>query len=169
MRVTDEALDRAVTEARLGHEPSAQLVLLEVGMRLLLGERISVSAIRAIADAILHHVKAGTALRFLMPQRKPRQGAPRKVGAVPVLVEALVVQRLREEGFTDSVSKSGRKANLYEEAACQLGVTGDDEIEREAERLRKSGKRARSWVKKTYPSLGDELKRLSRVRPKRGP
>lgn len=166
--MTDAELDRELLAARMGHEPSAQRALIEIADRMLLGKRLPGRALEAILTAILYNVEANSALRFLLPQQRPHKGAPRKANAPPALVQALVVAELRAAGYTDSISKPGGRANLYEEAARRLGAEGDIEIERGAERLRQAAKRARREVLKRHPELGDELKHLSRVRRRRG-
>lgn len=168
--MNDADLDRAVFEASIGGGSGANLALAEIASRLCNGKRLSDRAIIAVAQAIIHAIENDRAAAFLFPKRQRRPGAPRKPGSAPPLVETLIVSDLRRSGLRDSISrKPEAPPNLYEEAARKLGALNSADIEREAERLRQSVKRARKSLSRSHPELGDKLPGSSRGRRTRHP
>ena len=131
---SDEELNRYITQAMLGEELPAQIALGAILIRIAEGRPITKVAAMALIRGVERTIKQGRAAEFFA-DKKPKRRGPRKKRTS--LEEALTIAKAIDQGFNRaSPDWDEHNRSAFAEAARQMGAA-DDEVEREAARLKK--------------------------------
>ena len=166
----DDELGGLFSKANRGVLGAAESVVTEIALRIIDRRQIPGDVLLGFVTGLQHIATTKSGARLLFPDRKPARGAPKKTGAPDDIVAALGYAHFYQLGHRDSVTRPGGKENIFEALARVFGAVSEDEIEREAERLRKRSKRNQRKVRamlgeERYQAiLGDKSKKTSRVR-----